>query len=52
MYNYQLNEPFDLGKNTKWTANQDGWLYLRCRDDWKAIADNDGVIEVTVTAND
>ncbi|MBI3861260.1 MAG: hypothetical protein HY290_05135 [Planctomycetia bacterium] len=42
---YQLGEPFELGKFGSFQAPGPGSLYLRCRDDWSSLADNrDSVI--------
>jgi len=43
---YKLSEPFELGAFGTFTAPVDGKLYLRCRDDWGAIADNSGTVTV------
>lgn len=43
---YQLGEPFDLGSRGSFTAPADGKLYLRCRDDWHSLADNQGAVNV------
>jgi hypothetical protein len=37
---YQLSEPFELGRFGSFQAPGPGNLYLRCRDDWSSIADN------------
>ncbi|MEZ6064562.1 MAG: hypothetical protein R3B90_02380 [Planctomycetaceae bacterium] len=41
---YELTEEFDWGASGTWTAPQDGWLFLRCRDDWGRLADNKGAV--------
>ena len=46
---YTLSEPFDLGSEGTFTATQDGNLFLRCRDDWGAIANNNGIVRVRLT---
>jgi len=46
MQNYELSEMLDLGAKGSFVAPSDGDLYLRCRDDWSSIADNDGSITV------
>jgi hypothetical protein len=38
----RLGEPFSLGSRASFVAPSDGDLYLRCRDDWNRISDNDG----------
>lgn len=44
--NYKLSQPIELGTRAKFVAESDGDLYLRCRDDWNRIADNDGELTV------
>jgi hypothetical protein len=51
-HDYELSEPFDLGNTTRWTAPQDGTLFLRCQDDWNSIADNAGSLTVKIKAAD
>lgn len=46
---YALSEPFELAAEGTFTATQDGDLFLRCRDDWGAIADNSGIVSVRLT---
>ena len=41
-----LSEPFELGNRGTCTAPQEGDLYLRCRDRWSQIGDNDEAISV------
>jgi hypothetical protein len=43
---YELGEPFALGTSGSFAADRTGNLYLRCRDDWHALADNEGGLEV------
>ena len=45
---YQLGEPFELGANCEFEAPSSGRLYLRVLDDYTALADNGGKLEVTV----
>jgi len=45
---YRLSEPFELGATCEWEATGDGQLYLRCRDDWNSIADNNGIVTVKI----
>ena len=45
---YQLSEPFELGATCEWEAPGEGNLFLRCRDDWKSIADNSGSVTVKI----
>jgi hypothetical protein len=47
MRDYQLTEPVLLGQHGTFQAPCDGQLYLRCRDDWSRLGDNDGSIVVT-----
>lgn len=42
MNEFELGEPFDLGSQGEFTAENDGNLYVRCNDEWNALADNDG----------
>jgi len=46
MQNYELSETLDLGAKGTFVPPSDGDLYLRCREDWSSIADNDGTITV------
>ena len=41
-----VSEPIDLGTYGSFTAPQAGKLYLRCSDEWNALADNSGSIKV------
>jgi len=45
---YQLGEPFDLGRFGSFTAPEDGSLYIRCREDFHEIADNTGKLTLTL----
>ena len=47
MRDFQLSEPILLGRTRQFPAPCDGQLYLRCRDDWNQLGDNDGSIVVT-----
>lgn len=49
MTDFVLSEPFELGADMTFTAPASGILYLRCQDEWVALADNDGSIEVTMS---
>jgi hypothetical protein len=42
----QLSKPFELAVNATFTPPASGDLYLRCRDDWNALGDNDGSLTV------
>jgi hypothetical protein len=44
---FQLSEPLLLGQDGKFSAPSDGQLYLRCRDAWSQVGDNDGSVVVT-----
>jgi hypothetical protein len=39
---YQLSEPFELGEKGSFVATLEGQLYVRCRDQWNGLADNEG----------
>lgn len=43
---YSLSEPFDLGARGTFTPSQEGQLVVRCQDEWTALSDNDGEIEL------
>lgn len=46
---YKLGEPFELGAYGTFTADADGELVLRCRDDWHKIDDgNSGTVKVQI----
>ena len=45
---YKLSEPFPLGATCRWTAPSDGTLFVRCADEWSALADNSGVITLKI----
>lgn len=44
----QMSEPINLGTSGTFVAPHDGTLYLRCRDAWHAIADNQGSVKVRI----
>jgi hypothetical protein len=44
----KLGEPFRLGKLHRFTAGVDGILFVRCREDWTRLADNNGSIQLHV----
>ncbi|NIN76710.1 MAG: hypothetical protein GTO26_02680 [Planctomycetales bacterium] len=52
MKDFQLGEPFELGVYGTFTAPADGHLYLRCRDDWHEIEDNQDHIFVRLKGSD
>jgi hypothetical protein len=41
---FELGEPFPLGSYGSFKAPQAGNLYVRCADEWNALADNDGKV--------
>ncbi len=43
---YTLSAPLELGELGTFEAPMSGKLYVRCVDDWKALADNKGTITV------
>jgi hypothetical protein len=45
---FRLGEPFDLGRQGTWTARSAGQLYVRCRDAWHELADNEGSLTLTL----
>jgi len=44
----KLGQPLELGPQGNFTAAADGHLYLRCKDDWSALADNEGSVSVKI----
>ncbi len=44
-----LGEEFDLGAELTFTAPSAGNLYLRCRDDWSSLSDNEGKISTRIS---
>ena len=46
MANDRLGEPFELGVGATFVPSNEGNLYLRCRDDWSGLGDNDGSLTV------
>lgn len=47
---YILSEPFEIGEGRTFTAPRSGKLFLRCGDNWGELGDNQGVINVRITA--
>jgi hypothetical protein len=45
-YDYQLSDPFPIGKRLTFKAPIDGHLVLRCQDNWNQLGDNDGELTV------
>jgi hypothetical protein len=48
MRDFQLSEPILLGRDGKFSAPSDGQLYLRCRDAWNQVDDNEGSVVVAI----
>ncbi len=47
----RLSEPFELAAEGEFVSPASGKLYLRCRDGWGDLADNDGTLTVKLTAS-
>jgi hypothetical protein len=45
---FQLSEPFAIAGAGHFQATSDGCLYLRCRDEWSQLVDNEGSIVVSL----
>ncbi len=45
-HNFQLSKPFDLGVDGSFEAPIDGDLFVRCKDSWTDLGNNDGSIKV------
>ena len=43
---FKLSKPFDLGTKGAFVAPADGHLYVRCKDAWTDLGNNDGSIRV------
>ena len=43
---YQLSKPFELGTRGKFIAPQKGHLFVRCRDAWTNLEDNQGQVRL------
>lgn len=43
---FQLSDPFELGQKGSFVAPANGQLFVRCRDDWTQLSDNDGMIKL------
>lgn len=41
-----LTPPFDMGTEGTFRARQSGRLFVRCRDNWSALADNSGTVRL------
>ena len=46
---YRLGEPFELGNQGTFQAENNGNLYIRCQDAWNELHDNRGAIQVRLT---
>jgi hypothetical protein len=46
--NYMLTEVIPMGTRGKFTASQNGQLYVRCQDAWSQIDDNSGDLDVYI----
>lgn len=46
---YELSEPFDLGTAGEFRAETDGELFVRCRDEWGQLGDNEGQVTLKLT---
>ncbi|MFK7766393.1 MAG: hypothetical protein AB8B55_04175 [Mariniblastus sp.] len=42
----KLGEPFELGKRGSFVAQEEGQLYVRCRENWTSLGDNEGAVEL------
>lgn len=45
---YELSEEFEIGAYGEFTAPAAGHLFVRCRDEWGALSDNEGRIEFKI----
>lgn len=45
---FELSEPFPIGKAKRFVSPTDGQLFLRCQDDWNQLADNSGQLTVHI----
>jgi len=45
---FKLSEPFELGNYGTFVAPESGQLWLRCRNGWGSLADNEGEMDVTL----
>ena len=43
---FQLGKPFEMGTKGEFTAQVEGQLYVRCRDEWTGLQDNDGDMQM------
>ncbi len=45
---YRQSETFELGQKGSFIGQGDGQFYVRCRDGWTDLSDNDGTIELHI----
>ena len=46
---FHLSDPVELGVEGTFTAPASGQIYIRCRESWTELSDNDGKIKVTIS---
>ena len=46
--NFELSDPFPIGKLKSFVSPTQGQLFLRCQDDWNNLADNAGELTVHI----
>jgi hypothetical protein len=45
---FRQGPPFELGEKGQYTSQVEGQLYVRCRDDWTELSDNDGELALHI----
>ena len=45
---FRQGQPFELGERGQCTSQIEGQLYVRCRDDWTELSDNDGELTLHI----
>lgn len=45
---HQQSEPFELGQKGSFVGQYEGQLYVRCRDNWTELSDNQGRIDLHI----
>ena len=45
---YRLSEPFAMGARGKFVAQQKAQLFVRCRDAWTSLGDNEGSVKLVL----
>ena len=45
---FEQSEPFELGKKGSFIAETEGQLYVRCRESWTNLADNDDAVTLHI----